>query len=396
MKKQYWIFVLTGLGVAIFDLIDSAFGNNLGIDSICVLSAFCIITWCMYVLTDVGRFAYEVRCKDVTECYILQVLASIIVSIFVILFYKKIPLLYKLTDYQYELFSKCLFLYGIFFVIISSSRFFKHYIGIQCRNKDLVAINILFYVLMIVLDALVLVFKGKCYHLVLTTCISFTVQLLYFIFVSKVFKDFKKPSLEIIKDCWLKAKDILIDRVVGKVATIVFNVCASHLGTELYALHSIGYNIATSSECITNEWYRMQVVTLHKIDGIKEKYSTYITLRNKMYLPSVLLSYALMLILIVPMHGETDLVSALIISSLYMTQSILLVVYENSRGFLSSVGETKSLRWGGFIGVIVRIPIAVISILTPIGIYGFAFGSGIDFLIRGLYYSRQVKKLVVK
>ena len=79
-----------------------------------------------------------------------------------------------------------------------------------------------------------------------------------------------------------------------------------------------------------------------------------------------------------------------------MTQSILLVVYENSRGFLSSVGETKSLRWGGFIGVIVRIPIAVLSILTPIGLYGFAFGSGIDFLIRGLYYSRQVKKLVVK
>ena len=102
-----------------------------------------------------------------------------------------------------------------------------------------------------------------------------------------------------------------------------------------------------------------------------------------------------MLILIVPMHGETGLASALFISSLYMTQSILLVIYENSRGFLASIGQTKSLRWGGLIGVLIRVPLSFISIVTPIGIYGFAFGSGIDFLLRGLYYSRQVRKSVV-
>ena len=50
IMRQFFIFIGTAFGIAIFDLVDSAFGNNLGIDSICVLSAFTIISWCAYVL----------------------------------------------------------------------------------------------------------------------------------------------------------------------------------------------------------------------------------------------------------------------------------------------------------------------------------------------------------
>ena len=55
--RQFFIFIVTAFGIAIFDLLDSAFGNNLGIDSICVLSAFTIITWCANVLGNLGRYA---------------------------------------------------------------------------------------------------------------------------------------------------------------------------------------------------------------------------------------------------------------------------------------------------------------------------------------------------
>ena len=61
---------------------------------------------------------------------------------------------------------------------------------------------------------------------------------------------------------------------------------------------------------------------------------------------------------------------------------------------MTSCEATECLRLGGLFGIFVRIPIAIISIVTPIGIYGFALGSGIDFFIRGLYYRHKSIQLV--
>lgn len=392
--RQFWIYSLTALGIAIFDLVDSAFGNNLGIDSICVMSAFIVITWCASAVGNFGTYAYEVKQECLTECIIMQVGAASAAALIIGGFSKQLPHMYKLTDKQYELMSKCLICYSVFLVIKQTAGFLKNYITIQCRNKVIVTSNILFYICMIGLDALVIVFKGECWHLVLTTGISYLVLFIYCLVFGKVIPDMKRPSIERLKECCKCAKDILLDRICGKVATVVFNICASHLGTELYALHGIGYDIATSAEYITNEWYRMQIVRLHGIDDWKEKLKEKKKLQKKMFLPSVFLSYLLMFILIIPLHGQTDLKMATFISSLYVTQQILLCPYENSRGFLTSIENTKSLQYGGLIGTVIRVPISIISIITPIGIYGFAFGSGIDFLIRGLYYTRECNKSV--
>lgn len=112
-----------------------------------------------------------------------------------------------------------------------------------------------------------------------------------------------------------------------------------------------------------------------------------------MILPSVCMCYLLMLILIVPMHGDTDLGKAIFFSCLYMTQSLALSIYESNKGFLVSVGDTKSLRYGGLFGIIVRIPIVLLSLYT-VGIYGFALATVLDFSIRGLYYSRRAKRYI--
>lgn len=164
------------------------------------------------------------------------------------------------------------------------------------------------------------------------------------------------------------------------------------MGTELYALHSIGYAIATTSEEITDEWYRYQLVRLHGIEDKKDKYRNYLKIRKQTFLPSVALSYILLLCLIVPMHGETNLLQVFIVSCLYMTQCILHCIYENARGFLTSIEETKILKYGGLIGMLIRVPWSFLSIYTPLGIIGFALASGIDFFVRGIYYANDGKK----
>ena len=212
---------------------------------------------------------------------------------------------------------------------------------------------------MIGLDLLVVIMGGKCYHLIITTDISYIVFFIYLWFAEKFWKQLNKIDKKALKECCLEAKDILIDRCLGKIATVVFNVLASYLGTELYALHGIGYAIATTSEEITDAWYRYQIIRLHGIESKKEKYKSYLKVRKQTFLPSVFLSYSLSLCLIVPMHGET-----------------------------------KILRYGGLIGIVIRVPWSFLSIYTPLGIVGFALGPGIDFFVRGIFYAIECKKYV--
>lgn len=46
----------------------------------------------------------------------------------------------------------------------------------------------------------------------------------------------------------------------------------------------------------------------------------------------------------------------------------------------------RCLMFDGLFGIFVRIPVALISYYCGFGIFGFGMASGIDFLIRGIYF----------
>ena len=392
--RQFFVFLFTGASIAILDLIDSAFGNHISLDSICVMSAFTVIYWCADCVCKAGEYAYRVKLKYESECFVFQVVITLICSFILIAFRVPIAHIYSLTDTQYELLSMCLFYKGLCLIFGKLESFYRNYIALTCQNKHIIVSNIIFYVTMIGADALVIAFGGECYHLVIATGVADAITVVYYLIFCR-FK-WRKPTFERFKECILCAKDIVIDRVLGKVATVVFNICASHLQTEIYALHSIGYAIASSLEECTNCCYTFQIVRLKAIDSLKEKYEMCKKLSKQVFIPTILVDYGVAILMVLPMKGVVDFKSALIITLLYNTQCILLQLYENHRGFLTSCGATECLRLGGLFGILVRIPIAIISITTPIGIYGFALGSGIDFFIRGLYYKYKSINLVNK
>lgn len=392
--RQFFVFLFTGASIAILDLIDSAFGNHISLDSICVMSAFTIIDWCVHVLCQAGEDAFRVKLKYESECFTLQMFITLICSFLLIVFRVHIAHVYSLTDTQYNLLSMCLFYKGLLLVFAKLESFYRNYISLTCQNRHIVISNIIFYVTMIGADALVVAFGGECYHLVIVTGVADAITVIYYMIFCR-FK-WKKPSFECLKECVLCAKDIVIDRVLGKVATIVFNICASHFETEIYALHSIGYAIATSLEECSNCSYTYQVVRLKPIEGLREKYEICKKLSKQTFIPICLTCYVVAILMVLPMKGVVDYKSALVITLLYNTQCILIQLYENHRGFLTSCGATECLRLGGLFGILVRVPLAIISILTPIGIYGFAFGCGIDFFVRGLYYKYKSINLVNK
>lgn len=136
--KQFFVFALTGASIAILDLVDSAFGNTINIDSICVMSAFTIIYWFICVICQIGEYAYKVKLKNETECFILEMIATVLCSILIIVFRNQISHIYNLTENQYRLFSLCLLYKGILLVPAKIQSFFYSYIEVNCKNKNIV------------------------------------------------------------------------------------------------------------------------------------------------------------------------------------------------------------------------------------------------------------------
>lgn len=392
--RQFIIFAIVGASTGILDLIDSAFANNIDIDSICVMSSFAILIWLINAVCRLGTYGYTVKQRYESECFILQIVPSIVIGILLILFRNHIPHLYALTSNQYELFSNCLLYEGIFLVFPTTEYFFNKYLQLKCRNKDIIISNIVLYGSMILLDALVIYMKGNCYHLVITTGLANMITLIYYLTFCKLYEIFNKPHFDKIIECLKSGKDILIDRIFGKITVVTCNILATHLGTELYAIHSVCYSIVCGAEEVTNALYLNQVTKLKKFTDFKEKYKHCIKNSKQTYIPAVLTNYLIVLLMVLPMKGELSLTKVLFFATIYGTQCIFIQMYENHRGFLTSCERTESLRYGGLIGIIVRIPISLLSILTPLGIYGFAISCPLDFFCRGLYYKYQSIKIL--
>lgn len=392
--RQFIIFAIVGASTGILDLIDSAFANNIDIDSICVMSSFAILIWLINAVCRLGTYGYTIKQRYESECIILQIVPSLIVGMILILFKNCIPHLYALTSNQYELFSKCLLYEGIFLIFQTTEYFFNKYLQLKCKNKDIIVSNIILYGSMILFDALVIYMKGNCYHLVITTGLANMITLIYYLMLCKLYKIFNKPNFDKIIECLKSGKDILIDRVFGKITVVTCNILATHLGTELYAIHGVCYSIVCGAEEVTNALYLNQVTKLKKFTDFKEKYKQCIKNSKQSYVPAVWMNYLIVFLMVLLMKGELSLTKVLFFVTIYGTQCIFIQMYENHRGFLTSCERTENLRYGGLIGIIVRIPISLLSILTPLGIYGFAISCPIDFFCRGLYYKYQSIKIL--
>ena len=98
--RQFIIFAIVGASTGILDLIDSAFANNIDIDSICVMSSFAILIWLINAVCRLGTYGYTVKQRYESECFILQIVPSIVIGILLILFRNHIPHLYALTSNQ--------------------------------------------------------------------------------------------------------------------------------------------------------------------------------------------------------------------------------------------------------------------------------------------------------
>lgn len=383
--KQYLFLILQGLMIGIGSEIDTGFGNNLGLDSICILSSYLVITWVTYSIYQLGSYAFRVYLGNVRNCIVLQLIVSVVEASVLLLFKGYIVHLYHLTDAQYLLFEKCLFVHAISLPFLALGDFYYNYMVLKCKNKELTITQAIYYMLMLSLDAIVF-FRGcDLSDLIITTLISYVVYDILSEILLKVRHEEDPLRVDILKNCAKHGWNITVDRVLGKVAVVTYTVLVSYLGTELYAIHCIGYSIGTLTENVTNQVYNNQIIQLSKIEGIKNKFVACIKDIKKLLPVTAIISYVIGLAMLLVIHGEVSIKSALLPTLVYLFQCIPIQLYEGLRAYLTSIKETKMMQWAGAVGIFVRIPIAILSYKMG-SIWGFAIACAVDFGLRGIYF----------
>lgn len=385
-SKQFMFFLVQNICSGIGCLIDTAFGNNINLNSICVSSAYTVITWITYAAYSIGIYAYRVILGKTKLCFYIQIAVSFVLSIVLTSLNGILPKLFNLTNVQYDLFSKCLVIHGLSLPLLAIGDFLSNYVMYTCKNRIGAIGNAIFYIIMIVTDGMVVLQGGSLQHLVTCTAVSYAVYNIYMLMASGMFKEeyvYERGDLRLILGHGINT---CFDRLTGKIATITFNVFVSKLGTELYAVHSVCYALGVFTENCTNALHTFVNVRLSYCKDSLEKFCYMRLIRKRYCFTCILISYLISYILLIFMHGDVSIFSCLIYTALYCTEVIALVWYETYKAYLTSEGKTQYLKFGGIVGICIRIPIVIPAYCYGLGLLPFAIASTVDFGCRGIYF----------
>lgn len=397
MYKQFIYFLIDGIFIAVFELIDTAFSNNINIDTIVATSSYMLITWVTYCIYSIGSYGYRVINKNEKLCLLVNMFTSIIPCIILVLFRRKIVLLYGLTENQNEILSSAIFVHAVGLPFRAIGEFLSQYLKIKKLNKLMFISNIVYYAQMIIGNSIALLINRSLSSLLVSTNLCWIVYCIIILCFSGLFKEKCeyniKSLLEILKHGGL----VVLDKVFGKVATVTYVVFASKLDTIQYAIHSISFEVAVSTEYLTEGVHYSQLTTLNNCRlNINNKIKLINQCMKKIYPITLLAGYIFAIIMTIVIKGEIGLISVIPFVCIYTLQIISQVYYQSYRALIMNTGNTNIMVFNGIIGILVRVPVTLISYYTPIGLFGFGLASFLDYGVRGILMKRRISKTICK
>lgn len=389
--KQFYVFVALAILSTVLDLVDAAFGNYISLDSICVLATTTTVNSFLGVVSRAGEYAYRIKMKNYTECLMLGMICAVACSAIMIFGHVPIVHLFNLTERQYELLDTCLIIKGLFIPFARYKDFMDQYASLNCQNKCLVRSSLIFWVIDIVLDAVVVFCGWECYYLVLTTGIAHVASSIYYV----VRADYKleKPDLQVLLGLQRGVFDMIADRFMGRIAGTVVSVASSNLGTELYAVQSVTNNVVNSCYEITDACFRYQLLSIRPIDDLKKRLKACEGNIGKLTLQAVIIGYTVSVVLLFFIHGKVSIMQVLMVTLVYCTVLFVEPVTNSYKGYLTSCEKTRTLCFSGFLGICVKVPLALLSIYTPLSVWGIALCDVGHSIVCCLYFRSKSKKL---
>ncbi len=386
--RQFLFFVFQAVYTILANIIDDGFANKISIDAVIAYGSFVPITWAFSSVYNIGKYAYTNTQKEEKTCLVLGFCVSIFMVLIGIPLHGFIHHMYKLTDVQIVMFNKLMLCYLVTIPLRQVGDYLNLYLMYNLENKGVFIADVIYWITAIGLDVFVYLGGYPVHYLVITTGIAYFIYDIFLICRSNMLK--KKVNWLFMKEAFIKGKDIVIDRVAGKVATLTYGALAARLDSNLYAIHCVVYGVICNCEEFTNNFNmyclaRLSIMNKNIMNGAR-------LLLKKFGVLLILITYSFAYMFAVFYHGTVSLSDCLPWLTLYETDCISLLFYETYKSVLSCYGKTEYLRNGGTIGVLIRIPYVYLMYKLNLGLIGFGTACTLDFLARAVYLYIMTRK----
>ncbi len=377
---------------AVFCSIDTAFGNYISTDVIAALGSFWTIHWVLKQSTSVGILAYQVWRRHPYNCITLSMIVGFALGILLAIFREPVSHIFELTAVQYEMLQQCLLLDGITLPMEAAGRFMMGYITYNCNNKLMIGSNLTTYIFLIVTDYLAVALNLGCLGLVATTALTWGIYLLITVIGCKFWRVRDKIHISHLLYCVQKSRNLLVYKIVSRVAYAVYGHFASTLGTD-YIIHTMCTDIINVAEEFRQGMYNYQLVVLKPaVNKLKVCAET----NKRFYLPSMLIEITFCLVTVIFVHGKVPLADVLPFLLLYMIYYLILPLYDSLNAYLVVTGRTGLIAVKSVIACICKIGITALFLHLGFGLYGMAAIIFLETLIAIIYYLKNCNWLRYK
>lgn len=389
--KEFVSILISFIFMGIADSVDSFFGNAISIDAIVVCSSFYMIDLMIKSIGEIGTYTYRTIRKNEGQYIIVTGVVSFIIGIITVILKDKLVLFFNLTGLQKDMLINLIYIYPLY---ITFGRICNGLFEMTRLKNELKTYRnglILFYFLLISLDALVFLTTKNVTLLYITTIISWIVTTLFLSKKGRI--KYELPDKVAIKNVCKYGSVYTAERLTSRIFLMIYGSLASRLGTTKYAIHSVCYQVCVNLEIITNAYSAALMI---KLPEARSKTAEYKRARKykKRYLPIiVILNFVFAFIYLFILHGKLPITYVFPYFFFYIFTVFGLQEYETYKALLVVDGNPIVLFFGSLFGVLIRIVVCLIFINTGYGLYFFGITNFLDFYSRSIIFKMGIKKL---
>ena len=325
---------------------------------------------------EIGTYTYRTIRKNEGQYIIVTGVVSFIIGIITVILKDKLVLFFNLTGLQKDMLINLIYIYPLYITF-----------GRICNGL----FEILFYFLLISLDALVFLITKNVTLLYITTIISWIVTILFLSKKERI--KYELPDKVVIKNVCKYGSVYTAERLMSRIFLMIYGSLASRLGTTKYAIHSVCYQVCVNLEIITNAYSAALMI---KLPEARSKTAEYKRARKykKRYLPIILiLNFVFAFIYLFILHGKLPITYVFPYFFFYIFTVFGLQEYETYKALLVVDGNPIVLFFGSLFGVLIRIVVCLIFENTGYGLYFFGIANFLDFYSRSIIFKIGIKKL---
>ncbi len=389
--KEFISILISFIFMSIADSIDSAFNNLISIDTIVVTGSFLLIDKIFKSFSEIGIYTYRTTRKNEWQYLCFNILFGLLMGFIVFISKNFIINIFDLSDIQKDMLSTLLNFYIAYVVFGRLANGIFEIIRLKGKLKLYRKSLIVFYVSLVLLDAIAYLFTKNLTLLFVATIISWIISIIYMLYNLKL--KFEFPNKQSLKNVLRYGLAYSSERLLSRVFLLLYGVVASHMGTENYGIHTICYSVCLTLEIITNAYEATLMIKVPEGKTYEEQYNSCINMSKKCFPLIIVLNFVFAFIYLIISHGSLPLYKCFPYIIFYSLGVFGLYPYETYKTLCITQGKSFILLIGSTIGVIIRFLICLLFINTSFALFVFGIVNFIDFYSRSIVYRIVLFKL---